>query len=139
MSYLTYKFRIKVKYSGNNRVWGISLYKIFSFVLRRIFSFSKRQPQWLLHFSDHCMQVTSVQDVPPPVVDIGPTNQTLATRSAATLPCQASGIPLPTIKWYRNGNYLSPDDPRVTITSSGTLQIDGEFLKVIVIFLRLKW
>jgi hypothetical protein len=69
-----------------------------------------------------------VQDVPPPVVDIGPTNQTLATRSAATLPCQASGIPLPTIKWYRNGNYLSPDDPRVTITSSGTLQIDGKFL-----------
>lgn len=67
-----------------------------------------------------------MQDVPPPVVDIGPTNQTLATRSAATLPCQASGIPLPTIKWYRNGNYLSPDDPRVTITSSGTLQIDGE-------------
>ncbi|XP_050436214.1 roundabout homolog 2-like isoform X2 [Adelges cooleyi] len=70
------------------------------------------------------LQVTSVQDVPPPVVDIGPTNQTLATRSTATLPCQASGIPLPTIKWYRNGNYLSPDDPRVTITSSGTLQID---------------
>ncbi|XP_025199330.1 roundabout homolog 2-like [Melanaphis sacchari] len=70
------------------------------------------------------LQVTSVQDVPPPVVDIGPTNQTLATRSAATLPCQASGIPLPTIKWYRNGNYLSPGDPRVTITSSGTLQID---------------
>lgn len=67
-----------------------------------------------------------MQDVPPPVVDIGPTNQTLATRSAATLPCQASGIPLPTIKWYRNGNYLSPDDPRVTITSSGTLQIDGK-------------
>ncbi|VVC26657.1 Fibronectin type III,Immunoglobulin subtype,Immunoglobulin-like domain,Immunoglobulin-like [Cinara cedri] len=71
------------------------------------------------------LQVTSVQDVPPPVVDIGPTNQTLATRSTATLPCQASGIPLPTIKWYRNGNYLSPDYPRVTITSSGTLQIDG--------------
>lgn len=68
-----------------------------------------------------------MKDVPPPVVDIGPTNQTLATRSAATLPCQASGIPLPTIKWYRNGNYLSPDDPRVTITSSGTLQIDGKF------------
>lgn len=67
-----------------------------------------------------------MKDVPPPVVDIGPTNQTLATRSAATLPCQASGIPLPTIKWYRNGNYLSPDDPRVTITSSGTLQIDGK-------------
>ncbi|XP_050537160.1 roundabout homolog 2 isoform X2 [Daktulosphaira vitifoliae] len=70
------------------------------------------------------LQVTSVQDVPPPVVDIGPTNQTLATRSTATLPCQASGIPLPTVKWYRNGNHLSPGDPRVTITSSGTLQID---------------
>lgn len=75
-----------------------------------------------------------MQDVPPPVVDIGPTNQTLATRSAATLPCQASGIPLPTIKWYRNGNYLSPDDPRVTITSSGTLQIDGKFLSYCNIF-----
>lgn len=101
---------------------------MYGLVLRCIFALLKGKLQRLLHYSAHCPQVTSVQDVPPPVVDIGPTNQTLATRSAATLPCQASGIPLPTIKWYRNGNYLSPDDPRVTITSSGTLQIDGKSL-----------
>ncbi|XP_039283928.1 roundabout homolog 2 isoform X2 [Nilaparvata lugens] len=70
------------------------------------------------------LQVTSVDDVPPPIVEIGPANQTLPLQSVANLPCQARGSPPPRIKWYKNGSLLNPDMPRFTIKSTGTLHID---------------
>ncbi|RZF44477.1 hypothetical protein LSTR_LSTR002250 [Laodelphax striatellus] len=70
------------------------------------------------------LQVTSVDDVPPPIVEIGPANQTLPLQSVANLPCQARGSPPPRVKWYKNGSLLNPDMPRFTIMSTGTLHID---------------
>ncbi|XP_054286109.1 roundabout homolog 2-like isoform X1 [Macrosteles quadrilineatus] len=71
------------------------------------------------------LQVTSVEDVPPPLVEVGPTNQTLPLQSVATLPCQARGSPSPRIKWYRNGSPVDPHaSSRISILPSGTLQID---------------
>ncbi|GLG97679.1 Hemolin [Gryllus bimaculatus] len=70
------------------------------------------------------LQVTSVDDVPPPIVQIGPVNQTLPLKSVATLPCQATGTPPPKIKWYKNGSPLAGQGPRITVLETGTLHID---------------
>ncbi|XP_075224149.1 roundabout homolog 2-like isoform X2 [Lycorma delicatula] len=71
------------------------------------------------------LQVTSMEDVPPPIVEIGPANQTLPLQSVATLPCQARGEPPPRIRWYKNGSPLdAKTSNRITIMPTGTLQID---------------
>jgi hypothetical protein len=62
---------------------------------------------------------------PPPIIRIGPQNQTLATDETAYLHCNAIGNPKPSIQWYKNGNLLSSDDPRIQQKSSGALQISG--------------
>jgi hypothetical protein len=67
-----------------------------------------------------------VDDVPPPIVQIGPANQTLPLQSVAMLPCQAIGTPQPRIKWYKNGSPLISQGPRIKVMDSGTLHIDGE-------------
>uniref|UniRef100_A0A146L1T0 Roundabout 2 n=1 Tax=Lygus hesperus TaxID=30085 RepID=A0A146L1T0_LYGHE len=69
------------------------------------------------------LQVRSVGDVPPPIIEVGPANQTLPLHSVTTLPCQASGDPKPRVKWLKNGSAISPRN-RVTIFDNGTLQID---------------
>lgn len=67
-----------------------------------------------------------MEDVPPPIVEIGPANQTLPLQSVATLPCQARGEPPPRIRWYKNGSPLdAKTSSRITIMPTGTLQIDG--------------
>ena len=71
--------------------------------------------------------MTSVDDVPPPIVQIGPANQTLPLQSVATLPCQAIGTPQPRIKWYKNGSPLVSQGTRVKVMETGTLHIDGEW------------
>ncbi|KAG8254706.1 Roundabout 1 [Homalodisca vitripennis] len=71
------------------------------------------------------LQVTSVEDVPPPLVEIRPTNQTLPLHSVATLSCQARGSPPPRIKWYKNGTPLDMPNSRVIIKPSGSLHIDA--------------
>ncbi|KAG8244748.1 Roundabout 1 [Homalodisca vitripennis] len=71
------------------------------------------------------LQVTSLEDVPPPLVEVGPTNQTLPLQSVASLPCQARGEPPPRVRWYHNGSPIEPrSSPRRTVLPSGTLQID---------------
>lgn len=71
-------------------------------------------------------QVTSVDDVPPPLMELAPTNQTLPLQSVAILPCLARGTPSPHIQWHKNGTPLEVgSNPRISITLSGTLHIDG--------------
>lgn len=71
------------------------------------------------------LQVTSIAEIPPPIIEIGPTNQTLPKNSVATLPCRARGIPVPRIKWSRNGGVLQFTN-RIQLVQGGTLRIDGE-------------
>lgn len=73
------------------------------------------------------LEVTSLDDLPPPIIQIGPANQTLPLKSVAMLPCQASGTPSPRIKWYKNGSPLVSQSPRITVLDTGTLQIDGKY------------
>ncbi|XP_018323059.1 roundabout homolog 2 [Agrilus planipennis] len=74
------------------------------------------------------LQVTSVADSPPPIIHIGPANQTLPLHSIVTFYCRASspeGNP-PKIRWLKDGNILDPrkSPGRLSIKFDGTLDID---------------
>ncbi|BET03166.1 roundabout [Nesidiocoris tenuis] len=69
------------------------------------------------------LQVTSINDKPPPIIEIGPVNQTLPLQSFATLPCQVLANPPAKVVWYKDGEVLEDGD-RITILPSGTIRID---------------
>lgn len=78
------------------------------------------------------LQVTSVDDIPPPIIQIGPANQTLPQGSVAMLPCRAIGNPNPPrIRWYRDGMPLQTNQ-RLIIVQSGSLKIDSNYCIFIV-------
>lgn len=66
-----------------------------------------------------------MDDTPPPIIQIGPSNQTLPKGSVAMLPCRATGNPTPRVKWYKDGTMLQNGN-RYTIVQGGSLRIDGE-------------
>lgn len=72
------------------------------------------------------LQVTSVDDIPPPIIQIGPSNQTLLVGSVAMLPCRAIGNPTPRIRWYKDGIPLQTNQ-RLIIVQTGSLKIDSKF------------
>ena len=66
-------------------------------------------------------------DRPPPIIQLGPVNQTLPIRTVASLPCQASGTHFETISWLKDGVPLSTlDDRRHVIDSDNTLSIKSK-------------
>ncbi|KAJ8280155.1 hypothetical protein GJAV_G00051170 [Gymnothorax javanicus] len=70
------------------------------------------------------LEVTDVlTDRPPPIIRQGPANQTLAIDGVALLKCQASGDPIPTISWLKDGVSLLGKDPRMSLQELGSLQI----------------
>ncbi|KAL4648529.1 hypothetical protein GN956_G7301 [Arapaima gigas] len=72
------------------------------------------------------LEVTDVlTDRPPPIIRQGPANQTLAMDSVALLKCQASGDPIPTISWLKDGLSLLGRDTRMSLMELGSLQIRG--------------
>ena len=68
----------------------------------------------------------ALADVPPPIIKLGPVNQTLPQETSAMLPCEPLGTPQPMIKWLVNSKPIPLDDPRFVVLGSGTLQIDGK-------------
>lgn len=66
-----------------------------------------------------------MDDIPPPIIQIGPSNQTLPKGSVAMLSCRAAGTPSPEIKWSKDGTAIQAKG-RYVIVQSGTLKIDGE-------------
>ncbi|XP_061575655.1 roundabout homolog 2 isoform X8 [Cololabis saira] len=70
------------------------------------------------------LEVTDVlADRPPPIIRQGPSNQTLGVDSLALLKCQASGDPIPSISWLKDGVSLLGTDPRMSLQELGSLQI----------------
>nr|XP_054926797.1 protein sax-3-like isoform X2 [Dermacentor andersoni] len=70
------------------------------------------------------LEVTALADLPPPIIRLGPANQTLPLHTTAQLPCEATGTPTPSVQWLYNGSPLSFEDrPRFTQLESGMLQI----------------
>ncbi|BES96070.1 Roundabout, axon guidance receptor, homolog [Nesidiocoris tenuis] len=69
------------------------------------------------------LSVTSPEENPPPVILIGPANQTLPLKSVAAMNCRGSGVPTPVILWYKDGAPLL-GSPRINISETGSLQIN---------------
>ncbi|KAK6168335.1 hypothetical protein SNE40_020892 [Patella caerulea] len=69
------------------------------------------------------IEVREQDSRPPPIIRIGPQNQTLPSKEVAWLPCEAIGDPQPTIRWYMSGRPIVTNDHRITVLDSGTLQI----------------
>ncbi|XP_068507421.1 roundabout homolog 2 isoform X11 [Syngnathus scovelli] len=70
------------------------------------------------------LEVTDVlSDRPPPVIRQGPSNQTLGMDGVALLKCQASGDPIPSVSWLKDGISLLGKDPRMSLQELGSLQI----------------
>ena len=61
--------------------------------------------------------------MPPPIIELGPANQTLALKSSASLPCRAVGTPPPIVNWYKDGQLVQLNS-RVRMTSNGSLLMD---------------
>ncbi|KAL9846109.1 hemicentin-1 isoform 2-T2 [Geothlypis trichas] len=61
----------------------------------------------------------------PPTIASGQTNITVTVNVQTTLPCEATGIPRPSISWKKNGHLLSVDQNQNTyrLLSSGSLVI----------------
>ncbi len=73
------------------------------------------------------LEVTAIEDQPPPVITMGPANQTLPVNTIAVLPCQAFGSPKPNIEWLKNEKTLSAESSsRTMVQPSGTLVIDSK-------------
>ncbi|OQR73215.1 roundabout1-like, partial [Tropilaelaps mercedesae] len=73
------------------------------------------------------LEVTGLGDLPPPLIELGPVNQTIPEGQPATLPCETSGVPRPEVQWFFNNkdSVDENDDERFTIDSQGTLTIQG--------------
>ncbi|KAM8854376.1 roundabout homolog 1 isoform 3-T3 [Synchiropus picturatus] len=70
------------------------------------------------------LEVTDVvSDRPPPIIRQGPTNQTVAVDGTVSFSCVATGNPVPTILWRKDGVLVSTHDSRVKQLDSGALQI----------------
>lgn len=73
------------------------------------------------------LQVSSLDERPPPIIQIGPANQTLPKGSVATLPCRATGNPSPRIKWFHDGHAVQAGN-RYSIIQGSSLRVDGEMV-----------
>lgn len=69
------------------------------------------------------LQVTSTEEIPPPIIELGPANQTLLLKSTATMPCRAVGTPNPKVHWHKDG-VLVKLGSRITMANNGTLFIE---------------
>ncbi|XP_041534425.1 roundabout homolog 1 isoform X2 [Microtus oregoni] len=70
------------------------------------------------------LEVTDViADRPPPVIRQGPVNQTVAVDGTLVLSCVATGSPVPTILWRKDGVLVSTQDSRIKQLETGMLQI----------------
>jgi len=78
--------------------------------------------------------LTSQDQLPKPIISVGPRNQTLALKSMAAFPCETLGRPTPTTKWIKDGKELAAgvkgeSESRLSVSPNGTLQITGKLSK----------
>ncbi|KAK1343749.1 hypothetical protein QTO34_014302 [Cnephaeus nilssonii] len=69
------------------------------------------------------LTVQVIADRPPPVIRQGPVNQTVAVDGTLVLSCVATGSPVPTILWRKDGVLVSTQDSRIKQLETGVLQI----------------
>lgn len=69
----------------------------------------------------------------PPVIMLGPHNQTVALNADVSLTCLAAGDPTPSVKWQFNGRPLTPfiqENGRYESSDPGTLRIAGQTISL---------
>ena len=72
------------------------------------------------------VRVSKETDLPPPIIELGPVNQTLPIKTTATLPCDASDHE--NIIWLKDGvpiSTLATTETRIYVDSDNTLTIKG--------------
>ncbi|KAF7699910.1 roundabout homolog 2-like isoform X2 [Silurus meridionalis] len=69
--------------------------------------------------------VNGPSDLVPPIIHQGPGNQTLARGSSTKLHCHVMGVPLPSIRWEKDGQRLSADSVHISLIENGTLHISS--------------
>ena len=73
------------------------------------------------------VRVARESDAPPPIIQVGPVNQTLPAKSSATLPCDATDYDA--LVWLKDGVPLrgttNRPTQRVSVDSDNTLSIKG--------------
>lgn len=63
-------------------------------------------------------------ELPPPIIEQGPVNQTLPVKSIVVLPCRTLGTPAPQISWYLDGIPIDVQEhERRNLSDAGTLTI----------------
>lgn len=71
-------------------------------------------------------------DLPPPIIQVGPANQTLPVHSIVTLHCKASSPEgdSPKMRWLKDGKILQGSSlpARYSLSISGMLEIDGKII-----------
>ena len=72
------------------------------------------------------LEVQGLKDLPPPIIALGAPNQTLPLGTRGEMPCEARGVPQPSVTWYKGSDRLISTD-KVSITPRGTLVITGKF------------
>ncbi|XP_038047943.1 roundabout homolog 1-like isoform X2 [Patiria miniata] len=75
------------------------------------------------------LRVIASVSQPPPIINYGPSNQTLIVGTVALLTCETAGHPAPSVRWTKNGAPLQASDARFTVLDTGRLQISGLFLE----------
>lgn len=68
------------------------------------------------------LEVQDVADMPPPIIALGASNQTLPLGTEGEMPCEARGTPEPVVVWERAGKKITPGG-RISITPLSTLRI----------------
>uniref|UniRef100_A0AAY4AX66 Roundabout, axon guidance receptor, homolog 1 (Drosophila) n=1 Tax=Denticeps clupeoides TaxID=299321 RepID=A0AAY4AX66_9TELE len=70
------------------------------------------------------LEVTDVvSDRPPPIIQQGSSNQTVAVDGTVVLSCLATGSPPPTVLWRKDGTIVTMHDSRISQMDNGALQI----------------
>ncbi|XP_001968288.3 roundabout homolog 2 [Drosophila erecta] len=63
-------------------------------------------------------------ELPPPIIEQGPVNQTLPVKSIVVLPCRTLGTPVPQVSWYLDGIPIDVQEhERRNLSDAGALTI----------------
>lgn len=115
---MTYEGHIKITSDGSLEIQGVEKDDAGYFICSALSVAGSATARVFL-------QVTSPDEIPPPIIEIGPANQTLPKESVAMLPCRSTGNPKPKVRWMYENEPIQLNN-RVQMVQSGTLRINGE-------------